>query len=393
MKVCFETFGCRLNRAEALQMEAEYLAKGWELTSKHSDADLFVVRGCSVTRRAEHDCLKLIEHLKRKYPNKPIRICGCIKNENKTSRALQTSSQTSQTSLAIPTRTARAYLKVQDGCSGKCTFCIVPKFRGKSVSVPFTEVLDKAKSFIDVGYHEIVITGCNLSLYASEGKRFPDLIAALSEIGGETTRFRIGSLEPGACASETVDVMAERANICRFLHIPVQSGSNRILAAMRRPYLVKDITALVDKINEKLPLLGLGCDIITGFPGETEIDFIQTKGLLERLPFSNAHIFPFSARPGTGAATMPNQVSREVSHATAHELSRIARKQRETFAAKFLGRDVEIIVEDEKMLSGWTSEYIACQITNKAHCTAKRKDLVRVRVTEASHGELKALAI
>lgn len=386
MKVCFETFGCRLNRAEALQMEAEYLAKGWELTSKHSDADLFVIRGCSVTRRAERDCLQVIEHLKRKYPNKAIRICGCIENSTK-------ASQTSQTSLPIPTRTARAYLKVQDGCSGKCTFCIVPKFRGKSVSVPFTEVLDKAKRFIDVGYHEIVLTGCNLSLYASEGKRFPDLIAALSEIGGETVRFRIGSLEPGDCASETVDAMAENSNICRFLHIPVQSGSNRILSAMRRPYLIKDVNELVDKIKAKMPLLGLGCDLITGFPGETEIDFIQTKGLLERLPFSNAHVFPFSARPGTIAAGLPDQVPREVSHAAAHELSHIARKQRESFAAKFLGKEVEIIIEDEEKLTGWTSEYLPCEITNKAICKAKRKDLVRIRVTDASQGKLKALAI
>lgn len=381
MKVCFETFGCRLNRAEALQMEAEYLAKGWELTTKHSDADMFVVRGCSVTHRAEHDSLKLIEHLKRKYPNRAIKICGCLKDAKNEEPRRE----------IIPERTARAYLKLQDGCSGRCTFCIVPKFRGTSVSTPFQDVLDKAKHFIDAGYSEIVLTGCNLSLYASEGKRFPELLAALSTMHeARCTRFRIGSLEPGACAMETVDVMAEHKNICRFLHIPVQSGSNRILTAMRRPYLMKDVEALIAKATEKMPRLGLGCDLIAGFPGELDVDHTLSKNLLLRFPFSNAHVFPFSPRPGTIAAGLPDQISREIAHHRAHELSKLAQERRLAYMKNFIGKEVEVVVESEEKRTGWTGEYFACELS-KHFGALKRKSLIKARVTKNKEDRLIAV--
>ena len=211
MKVCFETFGCRLNKAEALQMEADYLARGWEVTSKHSDANLIVVRGCSVTARAQSDCEKLIEHLKRHYPAAQIKPCGCLKSDSRNPAVFpsikQSNNQTVEHSSAIPTRTARAYLKIQDGCAGACTFCIVPKFRGESRSESFTGLLDRTKRFIDAGYREIVLTGCNLALYASEGKRLPELVSALADLS-DSCRFRLGSLEPGPCALETVPAMA-----------------------------------------------------------------------------------------------------------------------------------------------------------------------------------------
>lgn len=362
-------------------MEAEYLAKGWELTSKHSDADMFVVRGCSVTRRAEHDSLKLIEHLKRKYPNRAIKICGCLKDAK---------NEEPQREI-VPERTARAYLKLQDGCSGRCTFCIVPKFRGTSVSTPFQDVMDKAKRFIDAGYSEIVLTGCNLSLYASEGKRFPELLAALSTMHeARCTRFRIGSLEPGACAMETVHVMAEHENICRFLHIPVQSGSNRILTAMRRPYLMKDVETLINKATEKMPRLGLGCDMIAGFPGELDVDHTLSKNLLMRFPFSNAHVFPFSARPGTIAAGLPDQISREIAHHRAHELSKLAKERRLAFLKNFVGKEVEVVVESEEKRTGWTGEYFACELS-KHFGALKRKSLVKARVVKTKEDRLIAV--
>ncbi len=388
MKVCFETFGCRLNKAEALQMEAEYLSRGWELIDTHSEADLFVVRGCSVTARAQHECEKLLAHLRRRYPTTPIRVCGCIDEAHKALKKLsaadsnrpQSTDVEQSASQAIPTRTARAYLKVQDGCAGKCTFCIVPKFRGASVSMHFNEVLDRARRFIDAGYHEIVVTGCNLSLYASGNKRLPELLADLAELSTDC-RIRLGSLEPGACALETVSVFAEHANICRYLHIPAQSGSNRILMAMRRPYLTHDVDALVAAATERMPLIGLSCDLMTGFPDETEIDFNATRGLILRNPFSNAHIFPYSRRPGTLAAAFGDQVPHDVRSARAHELSRIMREARRRFARKFVGKTVEIVVEEKDKTVGWTSEYLRCksvsgkvQRKSSAHIFVTRTD-------------------
>ena len=383
-----------MNRAEALEEEAKYLAAGWELTQKHSDANLIVVRGCSVTSHAQRDCEKLIEHLKQKYPNTRVLIQGCLTERTLTPSFIR-GLPADPDEVPVPTRTARAYLKVQDGCGGRCAFCIVPKFRGASVSVVPEKVLDKAKRFIDAGYHEIVVTGCNLSLYASQGKRLPELLDDLAALSADC-RIRLGSLEPSACALDVVNVVAARANICKFLHVPVQSGSNGILAAMMRPYTVRDVEAIVGTAFKLMPEVGLGCDIITGFPGEGEIDFLATKGLLKRLPFSNAHIFPFSERPGTRAADLGGKIAREIRSARAHQLADIVSVKRKQFAKKFVGREVEVVIENEKTVSGWTSPYLwfeAETASVPASLGLKRKQRVRFRVTETHHDTLKGVPV
>ena len=394
MKVCFETFGCRLNKAEALQMEANYLAQGWERTEKHSDADLFVVRGCSVTQRAQRDCEKLISHLKRRYPLVPLRVCGCIETKAKEKSqsekpvrpGLAIPACSSDAMDAVPTRTARAYLKVQDGCSGKCTFCIVPKFRGTSVSVPFGEVLDRARRFIDAGYREIVVTGCNLVLYASEGKRLPDLVAALAALTpaddpATRVRIRLGSVEPGECAVECVHAMSESANICRFLHIPFQSGANRILMAMKRPYMARDVSRLAQIAHKLMPTMRLGCDVMTGFPDESPLDFAATKGMTSRLKFSNVHVFPYSERPGTPAMNFGGALPPAVRMERAKEITEDAMSIRYAYARQFYGKIVEIVVEGEDKCYGRTNEYLWC----KAVGNAPRKSIARVQVTKIHH--------
>ena len=373
MNVCFKTFGCRLNKAEALQQEADYIARGWEVTNDHNKADLFVVRGCSVTARAQHECELLIARLRILHPTARIRIEGCLDNRSPNERK--------KSGDATPTRTSRAYLKVQDGCNGKCTFCIVPKFRGKSASVPFEKLVDKTRRFIDAGYHEIVVTGCSLTLYASEGKRLPDLVAALAAAAGPEARIRLGSVEPGACAMETVQAMAECQNVCRFLHTPVQSGSDRILRDMRRPYVVKDIDALVTAAAKLMPSACIGCDVMTGFPGETELDFQATRSMLQRLPFVNAHVFPFSERPGTLAATMRRSVDKRIRSVRAHRIANLMDDKHVMFAKKFVGRTVEVVVESDDSCSGWTGEYLYCHSVSHA----PRKSLVKMIVTKAHH--------
>ena len=392
MKVCFETFGCRLNRAEALDQEAEYLADGWELTSSHSDADVIVVRGCSVTRRAQRDCERLIAHIRKKYPLKRLLIEGCIATGHSAKVVVQhtpSALRREKGVVPVPTRTARAYLKVQDGCAGKCSFCIVPKFRGQSKSVDFDAVLDKAKRFIDAGYHEIVVTGCNLSLYASGGKRLPELLAALAALSPDC-RIRLGSLEPSDVAIDTVTTMAGNSNVCRFMHIPVQSASNRILTAMKRPYLIKEVRDIVFAIRKQIPDAGIGCDLMTGFPSESDLDFMATRGMLERDPFTRVHVFPYSERPGTSAAALTSVVPPEIRKARARELTLIADKKRTAFAIHFIGKTTEIVVEDEDTCSGWTSEYLWCSCPN----THKpRKSLVRVLIVESKGHTLIGTAI
>ena len=388
MRVCFETFGCRLNRAEALQMEADYVAAGWTVVKTHADADLVVVRGCSVTHRAERDTLALISRLMAKYPFLKIHATGCIR--------LPASQQTSvphsflvEPTDAVPTSTSRAYLKVQDGCSGKCTFCIVPQFRGHSVSVGFDDILAKASRFVEAGYHEIVVTGCNLSLYASGGKRLPDLLDALASLAPDV-RVRLGSLEPGVCDAEVVDVIARRSNLCRFLHLPIQSGSPSILRAMGRPYDRRAVDETLRLIAERLPGAGLGCDLMTGFPREGELEFAATRALLERNPFTNAHVFPYSERPKTSAELMGSGVAPEVRKYRARKLSEIATGMRRAAARRFVGQVVEIVVESESPVAGWTSEYFWCELGSKA-VKAPRRSLLKVRVTGVEHGILRGV--
>lgn len=387
MKVRFETFGCRLNRAEALQREADFLAAGWERVDDFMDADLVVVRGCSVTSKAQTECERLIARIRRKRPDAKVLIEGCLHDKGDDDDPLPPSDGS-----ALPKRTARAFLKAQDGCSCHCSFCIVPQFRGEPQSTPFDDLLRRAERLRDEGgYGEIVLTGCNLSLYASGGKRLPDLVAALAALGG--FRLRLGSIEPGAVAEETVAAAAESPNVCRSLHLAVQSASNTVLRAMRRPYGTQELESLLSRIGALLPDCGLGCDIMTGFPGETELDFRLSAAFVARHRFSNVHAFPFSRRPGTVAAALPRQCDHDTRSKRAHEIAAIARRIRADFATALRNREVEIVVEDEENVAGWTGEYLWCTVPTAKRGEFPRKSIRRVRVIAAESGKLTAAPI
>lgn len=376
MNICFDTFGCRLNRAEALEEEAQAKLKGHAIVDNHSDADLIVIRGCAVTGRAQHDCEAEIARLKAKYPFKRIWVTGCLPGAKPL--VIRDVGQEPSGLVHVPTRTARAYLKVQDGCNSACTFCIVPKFRGKSSPVPREDVLVKAQAFIASGYHELVVTGCNLCQYP----RFPELVADLCALD-PGCRVRLGSVEPGPCARELVDLMAESPNLCRFLHLSIQSGSQRILTAMHRPYSAKDLEKLLEYAGTKLPGACRGCDMIAGFPGESELDHRQSMGLLTRHNLTNAHVFPFSERPGTVAAGLPGRIPREIRRMRARELAQLASANFSRFKRRFLHKEVEVVVEnvhDTRHCSGWTGEYVWCDFIASGD-QGQRKSKVKVLVT------------
>ena len=455
MKIAFVTFGCRLNRAESLDLEVRYRAAGHEIIdlgsvpqpsvpqpSQSSGSvpkttgtvpkttgtvpDLILVRGCSVTAKAQRDCEKSIAHLRTQFPTAEVRPIGCLPNAGSVPTigpVPQNVGTVPQNKVCLPLETSRAYLKIQDGCSGKCAFCIVPHFRGQPVSIPFDEIMVRTKSFLAAGYREIILTGCNLSLYHWSDHNLATLLAALAELGTDPkvlgtgprflgtgpeifatlaklgsvpqtggphscaadscpqtgsvpARIRIGSLEPGRVCEAVLDVMENHPNICRFLHLSLQSGSDRILKRMNRPYEITWAERFCTAARERLGTdLALGADIITGFPGETEEDFEATRAFLERHAFSNLHVFPYSERPGTPAATMDGALPRAVRLARARELTALGHRQRETFAQTFLGREVEVCVERGGE-HGWTSAYLPC----KWKGPAERRSLVRKRV-------------
>lgn len=393
MNICFETFGCRLNRAEALDNEALCRALGHSIVDRHRDADLIVVRGCSVTGRAQRTCERMIERIKAKYPGKHVFVTGCLPNARAFNiSTLAVKNKTPDGEIPVPATTARAYLKVQDGCSCNCTFCIVPKFRGASVSVAFSDVLDRARRFIDAGYREIVVTGCNLCLYSSQGRRLPELAAELAALSNDC-RVRLGSVEPGRVAHDLIAAMAQTPNICRFLHLSAQSGSDRILTAMRRPYSARELDELAAEAVRRMPLIALGCDLIAGFPGESEIDFRLTRGLLCRHPFSNVHAFPYSERPGTVAAGLPCKIAPQLRRARARELACVAEENRSRFLKRFIGRTVEIVVERNDACEGWTGEYLWLKDVhtpplNSSKRISRRKELIPFKVREVRNGKL-----
>ena len=406
MKVAFVTFGCRLNRAESLDLEARYRAAGHEIIDlgglrpvADNIPDLILVRGCSVTAKAQRDCEKAIAHLRTRFPTTEIRPIGCLPNAQSAGTTPASSMGTvPQIQGPVPMQTSRAYLKIQDGCNGKCAFCIVPHYRGSPVSVPFREIMVRTKAFLEAGYREIVLTGCNLSLYHSDNHNLASLLGVLAELaafpvkcpsaGSVPARIRIGSLEPGPWCDNILDVMAEHPNICRFLHLSLQSGSNRILKRMIRPYEITWAERFCTMARERLgPDLALGADVITGFPGETDEDFEATRAFLVRHAFSNLHVFPYSERPGTPAATMDGALPRAVRLVRARNLTALGRVQRAAFAQTFLGREVEVCVERGGE-HGWTDAYLPC----KWKGPAERRSLVRMRVIAVDGDTLLASA-
>ncbi len=350
MRIKQVTFGCRLNRAESLDEGARLEAMGHTLVERASDAGLIIVRCCSVTAKAERDCRRELGRLRKAYPNAEVRAVGCIEG----------ASREDGLSLgpALPLKTSRAYLKVQDGCAANCAYCIVPRFRGTPRSVPFADVMERARAFAGAGYSELVLTGCNLALYRSAGKGLAELADALAKA---VPRLRIGSVEPGPGAEGLVEAMAENPNICRFLHISLQSASQAVLRRMGRPYGAGDLEEMCLGARRRLGArLMLGADAIAGFPGESESDFAMTRDFLRRHGFANVHAFAYSERPGTAAAAMDGAIEVPERRRRAHILSADGREARETFAKGLLGQEVEIAVERVMggVSYGWSSEYV-----------------------------------
>ncbi|HPW75011.1 MAG TPA: MiaB/RimO family radical SAM methylthiotransferase [Kiritimatiellia bacterium] len=386
MTVAFKTFGCRLNQAETAQYAAAFAAAGIANVPFGMPTDIVVVHTCTVTRTAEDTCLKQIRQLRRNAPEALLVVSGCavetvaaqtfdaltvdlvIPREHKdelVARVLRhLGIDTPRPPVPCRPLAHRATLKIQDGCDFACAYCIIPHTRGKPQSRPFDACVQEARERIAAGFAEVVVTGCNIACYADAGRRLPDLLTALATLPG-LGRLRIGSIEPGTVEREVIAQMAECPTICRFLHLPIQSGDNAVLARMRRRYTIEEVAATVSDAAQRMPDLGLGADLIAGFPGETPERFERTKHWVSQLPFNNLHVFPFSERPGTAAATFDGTVPPAERKRRVRELNRIRTRLREAFAEQWVGRTVRVLIERIDSAgrgSGWTGEYLACRV-------------------------------
>ncbi len=407
--VAFYTLGCKLNQYETDGIRELFEAEGFNTIPAHEKADVYVVNTCTVTSSSDAEARRIIRRAVRTNPDSFVIVTGCyaqlapqiiseipgvsmivgtndkskivsylrkIKGKNETPQRLDTSEifvkdlatyhSYDELNVSHFKGLTRAFLKIQDGCDLRCSYCAVRIARGKNRSRPLQSILREAHNLVENGYQEIVLTGVHLGSYGRDKPQenifMTDVIKELCQIEG-LKRLRISSLEPSEISDRLIEFLAETDKICNHFHIPLQSGDDTILKKMRRPYRVKDFRNKVRQIFEKQPDSGIGVDIIVGFPGETEENFQKSVDLLEELPIFYFHIFSYSAREGTYAAKMPNQLSSDERKHRSRVLHSLKHKKIIEFHNRFIGKTLDVLFEhrrskDCNMLTGLSTNYI-----------------------------------
>ncbi len=355
MNVAVVNLGCKVNRVESDSIALSYRSKGAHLVSP-TEADLIVVNTCTVTGDAEKKTRKTIRKLLRGNDHAAVLVTGCAAVIDPSffsslddrvvvvdkSDLIDSTDMSLRLGEEFPTRVA---VKVQDGCDHACSYCIVHVARGPAWSRPFDDVLDEVGGLSDRGVGEIVLTGIDMGSYTSGGKGLVDLLEALLE-RTDGARLRLSSVEPRSLDPRMVDLMAKsEGRICRHLHLPLQSGSDKVLREMYRPYRSGDFRALCTMLKEEIPSLSLTTDVIVGFPGETQADFDSTCELVEEVGFSKLHVFRYSPRRGTPAAKRLDQIEPSIKDERADVLIRLGEDLRLRFARGLVGSSEWVVVE------------------------------------------------
>jgi threonylcarbamoyladenosine tRNA methylthiotransferase MtaB len=397
MTVAFLTIGCKLNFSETSTVARSFVEAGWERVPPTQKADVYVVNTCSVTEHADKKCRQAIRKLRHLNPLAIMVVTGCyaqLKPEEVAQiegvdwvigadrkgdileyvRSLRTKGAAAGQVVACDIRAVhrffpafssgdrtRSFLKIQDGCDYRCTYCTVPTARGKSRNSPIAEIVAEAELIAASGIREIVLTGVNIGDFGkTTGETLFDLLKALEKVAG-IGRFRLSSIEPNLLTREMIEWIASSEKTMPHFHIPLQSGSNRILALMRRRYRRERFAERVQIIKERLPHAFIGADVIAGFPGETDEDFHDTCSFLETVAPAWLHIFPYSERPGTPAVTLPGSVPKPERAARVKELERIGTKLHRAFYEKNIGLETRVLWESSckgGLMYGFTDNYL-----------------------------------
>lgn len=394
-KVAFQTLGCKLNFAETSTIARSFPEEKFERVSAGKKADIYIINTCSVTDVADKKCRQAIKKFIHQSPDAFIIVAGCyaqlnpreisaipgvdlvlginekydiasyIDNLEKKEKAEIHSCDLSSTdrfnaSFSVGDRT-RSFLKVQDGCDYGCAYCTIPMARGSSKNPDIQTLINEAETIAARGVKEIVLTGVNIGDFGkSTGDSFYDLLCRLVKVDG-ICRYRISSIEPNLLTDELINLASSDTRILPHFHIPLQSGSNKILGLMRRRYKREVFSDRIKMIKQHIPLAGIGADVIVGFPGESEEDFNETYDFLKSLPLSYLHVFSFSERPGTVAASLPGKISYEEKESRSKKLISLSAQKRKTFMAQNIGNKESVLFEHVKsagMISGYTGNYI-----------------------------------
>ena len=372
-RFCVVNLGCKVNRVESDSIAASLMALGGVAASER-EASVIFVNTCTVTGEADKKARKAVRHALKTAPSALVYVTGCAvaidKNEyiaiDSRIRVVDRLSlldelaRRSESSLRIGGEfRTRINIKVQDGCDRACTYCIVHVARGRARSMPYVQVIEEAKAYISAGAKEIVLAGIDLGSYRDGDKRIHHLVRELVEIsdrmavpGDVPARIRASSLEPVTIGDAFINILANAdGRLCRHLHLPVQSGSTKVLREMARPYTAVEFERLVDRLYERVPRLSLTTDIIVGFPGETDDDFEMTMQLARTCRFSKIHVFPYSMREGTPAAQRIDQVSPDVKMERAARLRELSDELRAQDYARRMGTTEYCIIEPDSALT------------------------------------------
>jgi threonylcarbamoyladenosine tRNA methylthiotransferase MtaB len=399
-KVALHTIGCKLNYSETSSIGMQFLEREFEVVDFQEEADVYVLNTCSVTESAERECRQIIRRALRQNPEAFVIVTGCyaqlrpeeisridgvdavlgsnekfklfslIDNFNKRDLTCVSVTPTENlTEFGVAHSTdadnrTRAFLKIQDGCDYTCSFCTIPLARGASRSLAINNVIEEFKKLLDAGYKEIVLTGVNVGDYGKNiDTNLFNLLYELIKIEDEF-RIRISSIEPNLLTDEIINLTAESEKLCNHFHVPLQSGSPRILKAMQRRYTNEDYEKVIYKVKNRLPDAGIGVDVIVGFPGETEEDFIHTHNFLRDLPVSYLHVFTYSERPDTKAISLTGVVDVQERKRRNNILRILSEKKRTKFYSDMIGTKQNVLFESvnkNNLMQGFTSNYIKVQ--------------------------------
>ena len=422
--VSIATLGCKTNQFESAAMEERLREAGYRLVPFEKGAELVIVNTCTVTAATDAQSRNLIRRARRANPACRIAVTGCyaqvdpaslaalpgvslvMGNEEKKDflRRLEEKgavapvqvSDIRRSTDAVPleltafAERSRAFVQIQNGCDAFCSYCIIPYARGASRSVAPDRVLEQVRRLSANGYPEVVLTGIHIGGYGKDLQPATSLLNLVRLLEAETAvpRLRLGSIEPTEIPEDLVEAVAASEVVCPHFHIPLQAGSDSVLARMNRHYTTDFFRSLANGIRHRIPDAAIGLDVIAGFPGETDEEFAETFRLIEDLPVTHLHVFPFSRRPGTPAAEMSGQVPGDVARERAATIRALGEEKNRAFSASFIGRSMEVVVEGTKIegrCKGLSRNYLSVLFAGPEGLEGKR---AKVRVTGASSAGL-----
>ena len=414
------SLGCRVNQYETAWLDEQLTSKGMLYEEDIKKADAVIINTCYVTASAANQCRQVIRKVIREAPDAKVTVTGCYAQiEPEALKAIKGIALIAGNSLKhnvpelifektpksgcsvltqpfspdfsfkempikiFPGRT-RAMVKIQDGCESKCSYCIVPKARGPYRSLPCNDILTILSSIADNGIKEVVLTGIHLGMYGPDiNSSLPGLLKLIGK-SGFPFRIRLSSIEPTEITRELIELVAHEPWLCRHFHIPLQSGDNNILLNMNRRYTVSEYEKIIFLIRDEIPLAGIGVDVMTGFPGESEAAHANTLNFIEDMPISYLHVFPFSPRPFTAAEKMDNKVPLDIKKKRSAQLRALGEKKRSGFFKDSIGHCFNVVSEGSKhsvMAKGFSDTYLPVRF--KA-ATGSEGSLFNVHIEQAA---------